>query len=632
MTAKPSATSTAPGPDDSSNDGPPPATTAVGPESSSDTQPPSDASFDLTAVVASLSDDGQVGPQGAETAFDAAFGDAQPGAAFFDGSGPLRWAMATRDELEPETQDLLDSTLADLASPFAGTAIGGGSGLMAHASTTECALFEGGVAVKPVPPDLQVISTTYMELNKEIGAQIGRSPVNRFALCSQAASTRRAAVTGLVYAADGTHTGTADHCVVYVKSADVAEMSTPESAIRLAYAALTCWMATAVPGGSLGEYYARARGAWYLEGAAMWSAAEAALAVTGETGDLLDPFWETYLITPGTPLTGRLYDALGWFAQLEMAEHATWAHLDGVFAARSTAAAWAAAQSGPALSETWPAGYFRDPNRGVDWDIAGPSITGATAEIATLQVANDVSIPLDAAKLAVGVAMVSSSADIVNVTSTGTLRVSDGSIDIRGVDEQYFCTRAGGDCTCPKDTEPIGPAPVALASPFAAGLASGLSANQVATFTGMSLDEFCLPTPSTTTPDEVDPCTLVSDAEVLEVLNVPLARHERNGSGAAQGCVIGTARQPLAGITMADVSYVSVAYFPGTLAMLHDENSGPTTEVKGIGDAAEMINGAGAITIQTGPIVLLVQVVQAGAPASTEVVLQLARLALGRLG
>ncbi|MEO6124361.1 MAG: hypothetical protein ABIR32_11685, partial [Ilumatobacteraceae bacterium] len=390
-------------------------------------------------------------------------------------------------------------------------------------------------------------------------------------------------------------------------------------------------MATAVPGGSLEEFYANAKGSWYLDGAALWAAAEAAGGVTGLTGDLLDEFWEEYLTMPSMPLTGRLYDAFGWFAQLEMAEHAMWAHVDRVFVARSTEAAWAAAQDGPALKQTWPSGYFRDSDRGADWDIVGPGITADAPPIRELTVANDASVALDAPKLAVGIATVASAADVVHVTSTGTLRLSDKSVDLQDVNEMYFCTRAGGDCACPEDTDPVGPQPAVLASPFAAALASGLSANEVATFTGMSMDEFCRPVPTTTTSDVVDPCTLVSDQEVLEVLGVAIARHERNGDGTGQGCVIGTARQPLDGTPLTGVSYVSVAYFDGTLAMFHDEESGPTTPIDGIGDEAELLEGAGAILIQSGPLVLLVQVVQAGKPASTDVVLKIAHLALGRV-
>jgi hypothetical protein len=141
---------------------------------------------------------------------------------------------------------------------------------------------------------------------------------------------------------------------------------------------------------------------------------------------------------------------------------------------------------------------------------------------------------------------------------------------------------------------------------------------------------------ATSGPDAaVGPCATMSDSEVLAILGVPIARHEptADGSGFA-GCVIGTARQPLPGMSMADVSYVSVSYGPGDLAMFHDGSGdeAPTTPLAGLGDAAELIPGAGAVIVDFGPRVLLVQVVIGGVPASSDVVINVATLVLSRLG
>ena len=142
------------------------------------------------------------------------------------------------------------------------------------------------------------------------------------------------------------------------------------------------------------------------------------------------------------------------------------------------------------------------------------------------------------------------------------------------------------------------------------------------------------PAPQTTGSSEPpsDACALITDAEVVEILGVALARHEVFDDGTFQTCVKGTARQPLDGMAMSDVSYVQVAVGTGSLAMMHDgEDDGPTTPLDDLGDAAEIIDGAGAVIFDSGPLVILVQVVQAGSPASTDVVLAVARLVLGRL-
>ena len=139
--------------------------------------------------------------------------------------------------------------------------------------------------------------------------------------------------------------------------------------------------------------------------------------------------------------------------------------------------------------------------------------------------------------------------------------------------------------------------------------------------------------PSTGEPATADACTLITDAEIVAILGVPISRHERADGPPLHSCVIGTPRQPLDGMTMADVSYVSITFGTGNTAMLHDgeENEAPVTPMTGIGDAAEFIDVAGAIIVQYGTNVLLIQVVQGGAPASIDVVIGVAELALSRL-
>jgi hypothetical protein len=128
-------------------------------------------------------------------------------------------------------------------------------------------------------------------------------------------------------------------------------------------------------------------------------------------------------------------------------------------------------------------------------------------------------------------------------------------------------------------------------------------------------------------------CALITDAEVEDLLGLALARHELFDDGVFQTCVKGTARQPIEGLSLADISYVQVGVGTGSVAALHDgEDDGPTTPVPGIGDHAELIDGAGAIAVDSGPLLIIIQIVQAGMPAPTAVVLEVATLVLGRVG
>lgn len=610
-----------------------------------------------------LSDDGQVEVAAAEEGFAAAFGGTgRPTFEVIDGSGPLRWAMTVWDELRPKTRDAVSAVLRELQDPFA-EASGFGpaqdtDGVLGLApssfvnrssvtrtasqpltsvapvlQTSKCVRFVDGIAVDAVPAALADGAALYLEVNGAIAAHLGRTAVDRTSICLFDSATAAATSIGRVFAADGAG-GVVDHCGVWVSSAALANLERADLAVRLAYASMSCWMATARTAATVAEFYETAKGAWWMEGATMWAAGQVAVTVAGGTGSALDDFWETYLTTPKLTLTSRLYDAMGWFAQVEMAEHEVWAHLDGVWSSRSTAEAWTAAQSGDQLRHTWPAGYAREPNRGADWDIEGTGITGARPDLEEQTIGDGATVSMTAPALAVDLGMFATTADVIAVTSTGTLRISDGQSDLQEVTAEHFCTRPDGDCVCPENSEPIGEAPAGLSSPFRAGLASGLSSSASATFTGLSLATFCRPVPPDSDESSSDACALVTDAEVQQLLGLAIARHELFDDGIFQTCVKGTARQPLDGMSMSDISYVQVAVGTGSLAMLHDgsEDEGPTTPLEGLGDAAELIDGAGAVVFDHGSLVILVQVVQAGLPAPTEVVVGIARLALSRLG
>jgi hypothetical protein len=468
---------------------------------------------DMSPVLEHLDADGGLDAAGAAAGFDLAFGGAaDTNRDVLDGSGPLRWMQSVWNELPVAQRDAVSAVLEAARDPFmpadadatVATVAPGTAPLptgRVHLArrprvaepileTTGCVRFDSGTAIDPVPDIVQPFVATYLAMDDEFQGELQRASVSKLGLCAFTSTQVSASVFGRVFGAAGDRTTVPDHCVVYFNPDKTAGLDDTQLAMRIGYAALQCFIATAQTGGTVDDFYTSANGAWYIEGAAMWATAAAATRVVGGTGKDLDEWWNTYLSSPQHALTDRLYDALGFFAQLQSADDGLWTRLDAVFASRSTPQAWAAAQATGDLRDTWASGYFRDSSR-TDWNIEGPGVTDTVPEIATLTVTNETSAPpFSAPELAVGVAMVESTADLIHVTSDGILRISDGRADLTGVIDHYFCTRSGGDCTCPEGSRPLSGPPQALASPIDVGLSGGRRA-ATAGFAGLTIEEFC---------------------------------------------------------------------------------------------------------------------------------------------
>jgi hypothetical protein len=390
-------------------------------------------------------------------------------------------------------------------------------------------------------------------------------------------------------------------------------------ATTLAHEMVHCFQAAAYNNES--AFYAAP--SWLIEGSAEWAGA-----VLAGTDSLDVQLWEMYLAHPGTDLRTRKYDAIGFYAHMQETAHSPWAAFRKMWVAgQSSEASFAASGStDDSFLDTWAASTTRQRSLGKEWDTDGPGITADSPTREPLSVGKQ-AVAVSAAAYTQTLRELDISTDLVQVSVPGHGMLSDGNVDTVLSNASLFCTKDGG-CSCPDGTGPdIPPVPLHK-SGVGLALTGGVSGAK-GSLQGLDLADICTPKSSAT---PLDACALVTDAEVMRILGIPLARHERHDANGFHSCIIGTARQPLAGMTMADVSYVSVGFGVGDLSMFHGPDSGPTTPLKGLGDRAEFVNGAGAVAVDKGSLVMTLQVVQAGHPAPQALVISVARIALARLG
>jgi hypothetical protein len=191
---------------------------------------------------------------------------------------------------------------------------------------------------------------------------------------------------------------------------------------------------------------------WLIEGSATWVESDLISPDPGAHG-----WWATYLKTPRRPLTGRSYDAVGFFGHLASSGISLWSKFRNIFEQSSPQGAYEAAIGGnrEALNSEASA-FFRKPAFGREWDQQGPNVPAA-AEVgfkaAKVKVpAGAKPVTLEVAPYADGAYELSISAPVVELGVSGgavRLRSTDGS----GVDEVeptrlVLCGDPHG-CSCP---------------------------------------------------------------------------------------------------------------------------------------------------------------------------------------
>ncbi len=222
---------------------------------------------------------------------------------------------------------------------------------------------------------------------------------------------------------------------------------------------------------------------WWQEGGAEWVSYD----VAGAPQD--GGFWDDYVDHPETPLFQRTYDGVGFWADLAATGIDPWPKWKAIWDGYVNEAAWVASGAeDDTFLDSWGSGWFREPDRGAAWDLIGPGVPPGDATPDPLTIANGVPASVSSGGYATSQYHATSSADIVIVTGSGHIRISDRSVDEPLAIGQRFCTKPGG-CVCP-DGKPL-PFPLTQLATFFAVAVSGSSSSSSGTLAGVSLADFC---------------------------------------------------------------------------------------------------------------------------------------------
>jgi len=194
---------------------------------------------------------------------------------------------------------------------------------------------------------------------------------------------------------------------------------------------------------------------WVVEGQATWA---------GETlagGDTGVPFnhWRRYLTMPWLSLTGRVYDAIGFYSHLAESGTDPWTRFRAMIGAGSdSAAAFVNADAeGPIFLESWGSSIVREPGRGSEWDTIGPSITEDSYFLRPPTILGDGDlVRISTPAFTADAYQYEAEADLIRFNIPGNARLSDGRLDTPELAGFTFCVE-GHKCVpvvCPGDAAP----------------------------------------------------------------------------------------------------------------------------------------------------------------------------------
>jgi hypothetical protein len=240
-----------------------------------------------------------------------------------------------------------------------------------------------------------------------------------------------------------------------------------------------------------GNAYA-AMPAWFVEGAPTY-----AMVDLGTSSARLGGIWQDYLDHPTRPLSGRVYDGVGFFVHLAETGVNPWSKIDAIGAAlrgkgtAATRAGWAAANVPAAFVGSWGSGFVQGRYPGTAWTSTAANLPAYRPALPNGRLAAGGSLTVTARAYAAAVDHLDVDAEVVLAApGAGTEgRVTLGGGKDAALSGGPFCTR--GACTCPSGS-------ARAATPFTAmaagdaylGLSGGAAAGTV-TLTGLSLADFC---------------------------------------------------------------------------------------------------------------------------------------------
>ena len=201
---------------------------------------------------------------------------------------------------------------------------------------------------------------------------------------------------------------------------------------------------------------------WLIEGSARWVGE----ALHPTTTLAVDEDWHDWFSQPDRPLFERAFDALGLYGHLQdvAGEATVWGALrPAVVAARNggSGAAYLTLLGShrQATVESWAASYFRDPSFGAAWTANGPGFLPPKAPVVTpLKIGSGDIADLATAPYTVRDARLYSTAEVVTVAATGSLRVgAAGGLDRALAGGALALCTADGGCACPAGATWQGP-------------------------------------------------------------------------------------------------------------------------------------------------------------------------------
>lgn len=339
--------------------------------------------------------------------------------------------------------------------------------------------------------------TFVSQASRVIAGKMGLAPLTTAVLVAEPGQKLCSGQTTVACAdavdARAERSGPVTHCNVLV-DAQAQTFGDRDLAEILAHEVFHCYQPAAV---GFAHFNARPWGSWVEEGQAPWAAKMVVQELGYSAVSTSSGSWRDYLLTPEKPLLSRVYDAIGFYAQLAQSGVDPWQRFIPMLRTSNPLDAYHAAADpgGTAFLDKWAAGYFREPTLGPDWDITGPPpASGAfKAQVLPIVAGSGETSRIDIKPFTVGLFRIGAGADVVKFAIVGHARIADGQgTDAVALQDAYFCTRTDG-CTCPPKTKPrteLPQQPLRLPASLAV---TGGPDGAIGSVSGLSLDDFCEP-------------------------------------------------------------------------------------------------------------------------------------------
>lgn len=259
-----------------------------------------------------------------------------------------------------------------------------------------------------------------------------------------------------------------------------------------------CYMGR-MAGRAAGAHWAKRIPPWINEGIATFAASDITQDVAAHR-----PAWDAYIDHPEQPLSGRTYDAMGFFWHIDNARHDMWRTIEPVVKAGASEDSFKAAVSKDSerVLNNLPSSWLRDPSRGAGadytavgpWDMRGvgsgsdkplPSIGSVTNGTQNTTNVNAWANNLKLVSLKTEVLMFDVGPGAQGRFGPG----KDGNFTLAEASTKLFCVKQGG-CVCPDGTVPPVPFTDIPGGDSYVSVTGGTLPASV-TLTGQKLEDYC---------------------------------------------------------------------------------------------------------------------------------------------